>query len=280
MFQPLVSGIRLYRKLRYRKGHGVHSPFVYNLITKVIEEKASFYAFDEIEKYRKELLSQKNDLSILTTKEAQSREYGALLFRIVNFFKCQSVLQIGSSTGIMSLYLAMASKHCDCFALEERPNILCAIKDFVLAHNLDKFHFVEGNSKEALMKFQSTSTQMDLIFINQLPESMTVEELYSLCQSLRHKETVLIINEIKRNKNMNKLWLMMRNHPQSRVSIDLFALGILFFDDKLHKKHYKTYFNYGKKQNIHKNWRRRLYFVGRWKKGFKNKSKNRSLRHG
>jgi len=280
MFQPLVSGIKLYRKLRYRKGHGVHSPFVYNFITKIVEEKATFYAFDEIEKCRREILSQKNDLSILTAKETQSTKYGALLFRIVNFFRCQTVLQIGGSTGIMSLYLAMASKHCDCFALEERQNLLNTIRDFALAHNLNKLHCVEGDAKEALIKLQSVSTKTDLIFINQLPASISTEELLSLCQSLRHKETIMIINEIMRNKSMKKLWMTMRSHPQTRVSIDLFALGILFFDDRLPKKHYKTHFNNGKKQNIHTNRRRRLYLSGRWKKSFKNKSKNRSLRHG
>ena len=280
MFQPITSGIKLYRKLRYRKGHGVHSPFVYNFITKIIEEKATFYAFDEIEKHRKEILSQKNSLSILTAKETQSPKYGALLFRIVNFFKCQTVLQIGSSTGIMSLYLAMASKHCNCFALEERQNLLNTIRDFALAHNLNKLHCIEGSLKEALIRLQSVSTKADLIFINQLPESMIAEELLSLCRPLRHKETILIVNEIKRNKSMKKLWMAMRNHPQTRVSIDLFALGILFFDDRLPKKHYKTHFNYGKKQNIYTNRRRRLHLSGRWKKGFKNKPKNRSLRHG
>ena len=280
MVQPLISSIKLYRKLRYRKGHGVHSPFVYNFITKVIEEKASFYAFEEIEKYRKEILSQKNDLSILTAKETQSPKYGALLFRIVNFFKCQMVLQVGSSTGIMSLYLAMASKHCDCFAIEERPNLLNAVENFVLAHNLEQLHCVEGNLKEALIKLQSTSMKADLIFINQIPESTNAEELLSLCQPLGRKETILIINEIKRHKSMKELWMTMRNHPQSRVSIDLFALGILFFDDKLPKKHYKTHFNYGEKQNIHKDRRRRLHLSNRWKKSFKNKSKNRSLRNG
>ena len=279
MFQPFVSGIKLYRKLRYRKGHGVHSPFVYNLITKVIEENLYFYAFDEIERFRKKVLSQKNDLSILTAKETQSREYGALLFRIVNFFKCQMVLQIGSSTGIMSLYLTMASKHCNCFALEERPNILKTVKKFVLAHNLEKLHFIEGNTEEALIKLQSSSMKADLIFINQLPESMKAEELLALCQPLKQEKTILIINEIKKDKRMKELWLTMVNQPQSRVSIDLFALGIVFFDDRLPKKHYKTYFNYGKKQNIHTNRRRRIYLPGRWKKSFKNKSKHRSIRH-
>ena len=51
----LRKGALLYRCLRYRKGYGVHSPFVYNLITKVIEEKCSYYSFYDIELLRREL---------------------------------------------------------------------------------------------------------------------------------------------------------------------------------------------------------------------------------
>ena len=50
------KSILLYRGIRYRKGFGVHSPFVYNLITKVIEERCPYYCFDDIELVRKQLL--------------------------------------------------------------------------------------------------------------------------------------------------------------------------------------------------------------------------------
>ena len=48
----LRKGILLYRGIRYRKGFGVHSPFVFNLITKVIEERCQYYSFYDIELIR------------------------------------------------------------------------------------------------------------------------------------------------------------------------------------------------------------------------------------
>ena len=54
----LRKGILLYRGIRYRKGFGVHSPFVFNLITKVIEERCQYYSFYDIELIRKQLLFQ------------------------------------------------------------------------------------------------------------------------------------------------------------------------------------------------------------------------------
>jgi predicted O-methyltransferase YrrM len=272
--------IKIYRRLRYRKGYGVHSPFVYSLITKVIEEKASFYAFDEIEAVRKEMINTYNPLSHLTIKETQHRNYGALLFRMVNFFKCNSVLQIGGSSGIMSLYLAMASPlNCRCYVLERRNGLLEKVKTFSNTHGLKHLHFLEGNYDESLRNLRADSIQPDLLFINDLSEYPDVEKAFSSCFPFMNKQAILIIDNIKKDKRKHELWQKIKNHSLSRVTLDLYALGIVFFDDKLPKKHYKTYFNYGKKQNLHKKWRRRLYFISRRKKSPKNKFSHRGLWH-
>lgn len=59
----LRKGILLYRGIRYRKGFGVHSPFVFNLITKVIEERCQYYSFYDIELIRKQLLFQDDEIT-------------------------------------------------------------------------------------------------------------------------------------------------------------------------------------------------------------------------
>jgi predicted O-methyltransferase YrrM len=270
--QRQIPAIKLYRKLRYRKGYGVHSPFVYSLITKVIEEKASFYAFDEIEKLRKEMIAERTFLSRLTLRETQHRNYGALLFRIVNFFKCRTVLQIGGSSGIMSLYLAMASpRNCHCYVLERRPHLMEQVKIFADAQALNGLHFIEGDYTKNLKTVFAALKQVDLLFINDSSACPDIEQMLVSFDSFIYAKTVLVVNNIVKDNKMRALWQKIKKHPHSRACIDLYVLGIVFFDDKLPKKNYKTYFNYGKKQNLYKNWRRRLYFFGRRKKSTQNK---------
>lgn len=262
---------KLYRKIRYRKGYGVHSPFVYNLITKVIEEKTSYYAFEEIENFRRKLLSGPEEVSRITASETQSARYGAFLFRLVHFFKSRKVIQIGGSTGVMGLYLAMASRnHCHCYLLEERPGLAQAVGEFALAHNLSKFQYIEGNYKESLEALYSSLREVDVLFMNQLSKTLAEDELIHLCEPLINKKSIFILNGIKKDKAMRNVWQFLKTHPQAHVTMDLYALGLVFFDEKLPKRHYKTYFNDGKKQNLHTNGRRRIYFFSRRKKGFQN----------
>jgi predicted O-methyltransferase YrrM len=239
----------------------------------VVEEKASFYAFDEIEKLRKNLAASDDELSRLTVMETQHRNYGALLFRITHFLKCRSVLQIGGSTGIMSLYLASVSpKTCQCYVLENRKGVLSAVKAFSIARQWDHFHFIEGNYETELQALHLTDIKADLVFINKLPDLADTGKIREHCYSFIDKKTVFVIDNITKDDRMKALWQQIKNHPQARVTVDLYALGIVFFDDNLPRKQYKVYFDYGKKQHLHKNRRRRLHFLSRRKKGLKNAS--------
>jgi predicted O-methyltransferase YrrM len=232
----------------------------------VIEEKMPYYIFDEIEQFRKGLSQH---------KEAQHKNYGVLLFRMVHFFKCRTILQIRAYSGILSLYLSMASrKDCTCYALEENSGLLEAVKVFAEQQRLKNLHFMEGEYAGNLKKLKTIMPSFDLIFINQSENPEKTLESIELSKHFIEEKSILIIDGISSNKKMKEIWKKIKNHPETSVTIDLFALGIVFFDKKLHKQHYKNYFDYGKKQNLYKKRRRRIHLFGWRRKGFKNESAN------
>lgn len=134
----LRKGSLLYRSIRYRKGFGVHSPFVFNLITKVIEEKCSYYSFYDIELLRKQLLFREGEItypdrqnkgkrktrsiSEIVKRESIRPKHGALLFRLTNYFKSKNILQIGTTMGLSTLYLTSYATGLKCIALEMYRN--------------------------------------------------------------------------------------------------------------------------------------------------------------
>ena len=245
------SQIKLYRRLRYRKGHGVHSPFIYNLITKVIEEKTPYYVFEDIENFRKELLNHDNPIKTLTALKTQPKNYGALLFRLVNFLKCRNILQIGSSTGIMSLYLALPlRKSCECYSLEETPGLLEPVRAFAEKYSLTNLHWMEGYYNGNLNRLKSEIASFDFIFFNTMGDPEKTQEALLLTETFTYPGTVMVVDNIRRNKSMKKLWQELKNRQDVRLTVDLLSLGLVFFNNKLHKQNYKNYFDDGKKQNF------------------------------
>jgi len=229
--------------------------------------------FEDIENFRKELLNSENSLKIPTLQKTQPKNYGALLFRLINFFKCRSVLQIGSSTGVMSLYLALPLRNsCNCYALEERTGLLDSVRVFAENHSLKNLHWMEGAYAENLRRLKPEIASCDFIFINTMGDAEKTSEALHLTKTFVSRDTVMVIDNIQRDKAMKKLWQEIKSREDVGLTVDLLSLGLVFFNTQLHKQHYKNYFNDGKKQNLHKKRRRRFHLLSRRKKGVQSQS--------
>ncbi len=275
----LPKGIKIYRKLRHRKGHGVHSPFVYNLITKVIEERSPYYVFREIENIRKEIIEKKDEYSRITVRDTQNQKYGALLFRLINFFQCKNVLQIGTSTGIMSLYLSSARSDCECVAVEDNDDIGNFASGIIRKLGLKNFRIEIGHLQDKTEELFNEYSSFDLFFIN-IPEHASCPEVINKCLKRAKKEAIFVIEGINGSQKMRNTWKNLVLNPEITVSIDLYRFGIVFLRENIHKQHYKIYFDNGKKQALHKNGRQRFHFFSRRKKSSENTYSLGRIRHG
>ena len=275
---------KLYRRIRYRKGHGVHSPFAFNFITNIVEEKFPYYIFEDIEKRRAELLScmdtveflsskgnlKKKTIAEITSKETQSDKYGAFLFRLVNFSQSKSILQIGGSTGMMSLYLATPSKDIRCVVLEDRAELAPVIQKQCKSLNLPNVSVEIGEYMSTLEEVLKKQDYFDLVFLNTIRNSELTRSILD-----RHIKTrFLVVDNIRKDKKSKALWQMVMDNPHAKITIDLYYLGIALFEGKFYKKHYKAHFDNGrkkqfKKQNLYKIGRQRLNFFNWRKKNLK-----------
>jgi hypothetical protein len=87
----LQRASRLFR-FRHKRGYGIHSPFVFDLVTNVLRERAEYYAFREIEPVGKR-------------EQACSR----LLFRLAEREGYQRALLVGTGCGVPARYLSAVS---------------------------------------------------------------------------------------------------------------------------------------------------------------------------
>lgn len=252
------GGIKLYRKLRYRKGFGVHSPFVFNLITKVIEERRPYYRFYDIELERRKLLyreqqltypdrQKKNKLrtgtvSDIVGREAISKKHGALLFRLTNYFKSKYILQLGPNMGISTLYLTSYAPDVTCIALENVPPFAIIAEELFKKQARHPIDLRIGDYKDLLPLALKDLPRLDFAFFNTLYEQHNNLYLFEEAVKYINTDTVFVFEGIRANVQMKSFWREVCGHPAVTVTVDLYSLGVIFFNPKLHKRNYIVYF--------------------------------------
>ncbi len=249
---------KLYRKMRYRKGFGVHSPFVFNLITKVIEERRPYYRFDTIELERRKLLycpdritypdrRHKNRLRTCTVgemvqREAITRKKGRLLFRLVTYFGSRNIVQVGIGAGISTLYLTSYATGLGCVALEGSPRLAGIAAELLNKEGRNPVDIRIGEYAALLPAVLGELPQVDFVFFNTAYERQRNSLFFRQAVAYVHPGTVFVFDGIAASKEMRAFWKEARAHPAVTVSIDLDSMGLAFFDPKLYKRNYIVYF--------------------------------------
>lgn len=224
IFHLSKAGARLLYKIRHHKGHGIHSPFVFNFITKVIEEKTQYHAYEDVRNY----LSHFPDISFRENKTHR------LLLKVVNYFNIKKIVELGSGTGINTLYMTVTASDIECLSVELSPE----------KYNKAQMLYNEWNRNilQSKEQFPLISEKKDCIFVDLKNYKVPHNELIVYLISLVHKDSVIIIDGIRTNRKLQTLWRMLVQHDETIVSLDLFHIGILFFDKKYYKRNYKLSF--------------------------------------
>ncbi len=235
-------------------GHGIHSPFCYQFIRAVLYDRNEYYVFSKIESLRTILQRDKRDLNIVdfgtgenriekvanvAKKSIQSTKYGQFLFRTVHYFKAENVLELGTSLGITTAYLAASSKGIKCKTLEACSDIVDVARENFLKLKLENIEIVSGNIDHTLSNVLKDIEKLDIVFIDANHKLPAVYNYFELCLNKVHNQSVVIIDDIYWSKDMEKAWKMIKSHPKVTTTIDLFQLGIVFINLDLHKNHYK-----------------------------------------
>jgi protein-L-isoaspartate O-methyltransferase len=141
-FQLSVKWFRYFIHASNSRGHGIHSPFVYELIREVLNDDRNYYAYGKIESVRAALLrdqrmlpvddfgagsavsgSGENKVSDIAARSLSTKKFGRLLFRLADFYRARQIIELGSSLGISAAYLASADRESLVNTLEVSPSI-------------------------------------------------------------------------------------------------------------------------------------------------------------
>lgn len=218
------TGLRLFYKVRHHRGHGIHSPFVFSLITKVIEEKRPYYLYKDIQN----ILDDSPEITKKVTK------YNLLNFRIVNYFNAKNIIELGSGYGLNTLFLTAPLSSSKCIVVEK------SARKKIIAENLYKKWNRNIIVHENLVS--DIKEKQDCIYINLNYYEASYEEFISQLLPLVSENSFIIIKGIRTKKHHQTLWRKLKILKEVTVLLDLYNMGILFFNTKYHKRNYRISF--------------------------------------
>ncbi|MDR2774525.1 MAG: hypothetical protein LBC19_07265 [Tannerella sp.] len=244
----MISAInRLYRTTFYRGGYGVHSPFAFDLITNVIEERRMYYCYEMLDNLRLQLRRENCKIECgdkaLTVKRAMRKfcfSAGGykLLFRLANRFRPGKILIVGSGLGLTPLYATAYSKGVDCIVFEPEPSIAIIARNMIKKYAHSSISVYDNNGSESDM---SELEQFDFIVWGKnrpFAADFTFEAFENM---LRHitDESVMIISGINESHANKRIWEKLCAHTRVSATFDVYSFGIVFFTPRLNRKTYK-----------------------------------------
>jgi predicted O-methyltransferase YrrM len=229
------------------KGHGVHSPFVFDFIKNVLNDRTVYPEYHTVEGLRKKLLADntpvpfkefgagsKNaglsrSVSSIAGRSAKNAKYGQLLFRIARRYQPHYVLELGTSLGISTAYLAAADKTSVVVTGEGNDSVASLARKNLDGIGLDNVRVITGNFDNTLPEMISRLPHIDLAFIDGNHRRQPTLNYFQVLLTKTGPESIIIFDDIHWSREMEMAWAEVRQHESARLSIDLFFLGIIFF---------------------------------------------------
>jgi predicted O-methyltransferase YrrM len=237
--------------------HGVHSPFVFDLVTKCFYDKQQYPEYSTLKSYRKSLLQNTNTIEV-TDFGAGSRVFKSnirainqiaktagitsnraeLLFRITHYFQPSTILEIGTSLGLATSALALGNPKAKITTLEGCGNTLAQCQLQLQKFNINNVDYVNTEFSSFLKNLQPTTYNLQLIYFDGNHSKAATLSYFELLLPTITNETVWIFDDIHWSKDMEKAWEIIKNHPKVSVTIDTFQWGMVFFRAEQEKEHF------------------------------------------
>ena len=257
----MLQQIKSYLKflLHSKNEHGVHSPFVFDLVTKCFYDNTKYPEYEVLKSYRKSLLENKNTIEV-TDFGAGSRVFKSntreiskiaqtagitsknaeLLFRIVRYFQPKNILEIGTSLGLATSALSLGNEKAKIITLEGCPNTQKQAQEQLQIQN-SNFKNIEFVNTEFSSYFKthhpSPITHHLIYFDGNHSKKATLDYFEALLPTISN-DSVWIFDDIHWSADMEEAWGIIKNHPKVSVTIDTFQWGIVFFRAEQKKEHF------------------------------------------
>lgn len=240
----------------------MHSPFVFDFIERVLNNKNRYEPPQAIEGLRQKLLRDKTLLEIedlgagSRTSASKTRtvqqvastaikppRFGHFFYRLVKHYRPGVIVELGTSLGMTTSYLAAANPSAKVITIEGSDAIYnTALKNFEQL-GLQNIEALQGNFDAVLPAVLDRLDVVDFAYVDGNHRyAPTVDYFHKLLEKTQN-HSVLVFDDIHWSREMEEAWTAIKEHPEVYGTVDLFFLGIVFFRKEFKaKQHFSIRF--------------------------------------
>ncbi|MDP5121904.1 MAG: class I SAM-dependent methyltransferase [Spirosomaceae bacterium] len=239
--------------------HSLHSPFLFSFYTEVVKSDSVPAKSEVIEQLRSKLKKDKRTIEI-TDFGAGSRIYKSnlrsiasiaktsekplkwqlILYRILkNYFQNATVVELGTSLGITTAYLATANPGNKIITFEGCPKIAAVAENNFEVLQLKNVSQIIGNIDETLPDFLKNTSKVDLVFFDANHRYEPTMRYFELCIEKANEDSIFIFDDIYWSNEMRQAWEEIKEHEAVLQTLDFYQIGIVMFRKSQPKQHFK-----------------------------------------
>jgi len=240
--------------LQSKTVHALHSPFVFDLYKNVIINKDVPKEIQDIEDHRTSLLQKKSfidvydlgtgksskrmrSISDITNFSVSGQKKCMLLYNLVSFFKPKSIIELGTSFGLTSSYMAKANPDAQIVTIEGCSQTISIAVQFFEKLEIQNIRTTNASFDVALPEVLNKNAA-DFIFFDGNHTKEATLKYFNMALPFAHNDSIFIFDDIHWSQSMDAAWQIIKSNPLITVSIDLFDVGIVFFKKELSKQNF------------------------------------------
>lgn len=236
-------------KLYEINSHSLHSPSLYKLYEDCFKAAKKIPADPDIENLRKQFKKDESMVDIVDfgsgsqydnnlkrsirsiARRGISRlKYSKLFVQLTRHYGFKNILELGTSLGINTLYLARSNDEVQVSTFEGNMYLADIAERAFNDLRCNNIHLIRGNIDDTLPNHLRNTTDIDLIFMD---ANHTYEATFSYFDQVISRlsfQSLLIIDDIYRDRTMTKAWKDIKKRFPKATYIDIYQCGIIIFD--------------------------------------------------
>jgi predicted O-methyltransferase YrrM len=245
-------------KIKAQNEHAFHSPFVFDFATKVVYSEKEFYTFDAIEKLRLQLQNNHSSIQLeelgaktkgnfntsiakVAKQAVLPKKYAQLLFKCIDYFQPNTILELGTNLGLTTGYLAAGNRSSKVFSIEGNKVLADMALQNLKALQIDNVNIVNDLFDKHLPPLLKANT-FDFIYVDGNHTETATLLYFEWLKAKQHPNMVIVFDDIYWSAGMTKAWAQIKKDETVSLTLDLYKYGFVFFKLGMEKQDFVVRF--------------------------------------